>query len=168
MSDPYGIPDSMFGQVPEEFFGLLGRIVMVTSFLELRLLDLLTELDQVPQDVHAGKSGAVLIKGCRRKLSDYEPVFAEDARAVLDRVGEVLQQRNAVVHSIWPSSDPGGAYGWRPRLAGQREERTPWQPYGSIEVTGTELGGIITASVGLVGDLDRLRADAHRSRRATL
>lgn len=168
MSDPYGIPDNMFGQVPEEFFGMLGRIVMVTSFLELRVLDLLTELEQVPQEVHAGKLGAQLLDRCRQRLSDYDPAFAETAGAVLDRVREALHQRNAIVHSIWPGPSADSAYGWRPLRRGQRKEQPPWQPYTSTEVTGAQLSNIIAASAALVGDVDRLRADAHRARRATL
>ncbi len=161
VSDAYGIPDNMFGKVPEEFFGMLGRIVMVASFVELRVLDLLTELEQVPQDVHAGKPGAQLIEGCWRRLGDYDPAFAEAACAVLKRVRGVLHQRNAVVHSIWPEPGVDGAYGWRP-VRGGREPS--WQPYKSTEVTVAGLRKIIASSVALVDDLDRLRASAHGAR----
>ena len=164
VSDAYGIPDNMFGEVPEEFFAMIGRIVMVTSFLELRVLDLLTELEQTPQDVHAGKSGTDLIKGCRRRLGDYDPAFAAAAGAVLDRVRVALDQRNAVVHSIWPAPGVDSAYGWRP-VRGGREPS--WQPNKSTEVTGPGLRDIIASSAAIVDDLDQLRADAHGARRTT-
>ncbi|GIG62945.1 hypothetical protein Lfu02_73170 [Longispora fulva] len=32
--------------VPEPFYGMVGRVVMLAALLELRILDLLTELDQ--------------------------------------------------------------------------------------------------------------------------
>lgn len=33
-SDAYGIPENMFGQVPEAFYGMLRRVVIVASMLE--------------------------------------------------------------------------------------------------------------------------------------
>lgn len=52
--DDYGIPNNMFGPVPDVVFATVGRVVMVASLLEVRLLDLLTELDRASQDKHAG------------------------------------------------------------------------------------------------------------------
>ena len=48
--DDYGIPNNMFGPVPDVFFATVGRVVMVASLLEVRLLDLLTELDRASQE----------------------------------------------------------------------------------------------------------------------
>lgn len=168
VSDTCGIPDNMFGPVPEQFFGLLGRIVMVTSLLELRVLDLLTELEQIPQQVHAGRPGAELIKACRRRLGDYDPAFAEAAAAVLDRVRDALHRRNAVVHSIWPAPRAESAYGWRPLPKGQRQRASSWLPYQSLEVSAAQLRELVAGCVAMVDDLDRLRGDAYRARRATL
>ncbi|MGH3873641.1 MAG: hypothetical protein ACRDSR_19380 [Pseudonocardiaceae bacterium] len=165
MSDAYGIPDNMFGQVPETFFGMLGRIVMVTALLELRLLDLRTELERAVQDEHAGESAAQLIDGCRKRLDDYDPAFAETARAVLDRARTALDSRNAVVHSIWPAPGIDGAYGWRPVRSPKREP--PWQSLESITVNGSQLRDLIANSAGLVRDVDRLRESAPGARRST-
>jgi hypothetical protein len=90
MSDPYGIPPNMFGIVPEEFFGALGRVVMVAALLELQLLDLVTTLDQASQQTHAGKSGTELIKACRTVLDNREPSLRAVVVPVLDRADDEL------------------------------------------------------------------------------
>jgi hypothetical protein len=51
MHDRFGVPDSMFGPVPDDFYGLIGRIALVFTMLEDRLLGLLWALD----DEHAGR-----------------------------------------------------------------------------------------------------------------
>ena len=164
--DTYGIPENMFGQVPEVFFGMLGRVVMVASMLELRLLDLLTELDQARQDEHAGKSGAALIVSCRNRLDGYDPIFAASAAGVLDRARGVLDDRNAVVHSLWPHPGADSSYGWRPITRNKRD--SPGQPYGSITLNGSQLRDLIAAIAALVRDVDRLREIAAPARRSAL
>jgi hypothetical protein len=52
--DAFGIPERMFGQVPEGFFGLMGRVAMVAAVLEDRLVTLLTQLTGSHQGKYAG------------------------------------------------------------------------------------------------------------------
>ncbi len=101
--DSYAIPPNMFGNVPEEFFGALGRVVMVTALLELRLLDLVAALDHATQEEHAGKPARELIRACRALLPGQDPSLSAEALDMLDRVDDALGMRNAVVHSLWPS-----------------------------------------------------------------
>ncbi len=160
--DAYGIPDNMFGHVPEIFFARLGRVVMVASMLELRLLDLLTELDQAPQDKHAGKSAASLIEACRVLLDRYDPSFAESATGILEKAQQALRDRNAVVHSLWPDPGIDSAYGWRPIPKNRRD--SPGQPYKSITLNGLQLRHLIASTAELVHHVDRLRERATPAR----
>ncbi len=160
--DQYGIPENMFGHVPEAFYGLLGRIVMVTALLELRLLDLLTELHQVSQGVHAGKQGTALIDACHTRLDAYRDDFSHDCREVLDRARAALNFRNSVVHSLWPAPRLNDAYGWRPVRGRKRDH--PGQPYKSTPVKEDQLVRLIRDCVGITRELDRLRESAPQAR----
>jgi hypothetical protein len=104
MGDQYGVPDNMFGHVPEEFYGMVGRVVMVAAVLEMRLWDLATTLDGFDQQKHAGKSAKQLEEVCRPLLAgQQDPVLREQGDHLLVRVREALNDRNDVVHSLWPS-----------------------------------------------------------------
>lgn len=151
MSDPYGIPPNMFGIVPEELFGALGRVVMVAALLELQLLDLVTTLDQASQETHAGQSGTQLIKACRTLVDDLEPSLRAMVVPVLDRADDELAMRNAVVHSLWPSPTATYAYGWRPVTKSKR--MSPGQANVAIEVSLPELGDLIRRTVRVVEDM---------------
>ena len=161
----YGIPDKMFGPVPDVFFAMVGRVVMVVSLLEVRLLDLLTELDQAPQGKHAGKSASDLIKDCDAALDGYDPPFAQPARQTLDAARDALRERNGVVHSVWPNPSADGAYGWRPVPEKRRD--SPGQPFESITLDNRQLRDLISRSAALVREVDCLRERAAVHRLAT-
>lgn len=44
--DRWGVPSNMSGAVDEDFFGLVGRIVLVAALLEKRLYVLYSQLDR--------------------------------------------------------------------------------------------------------------------------
>lgn len=159
--DDFGIPYNMFGPVPETFFAMVGRVVMVASLLDLRLLDLLTELEQAPQDKHAGRPASGLVMDCRTLLKGYDTPFTESATRTLDLAKQALHERNAVVHSVWPNPSAEGAYGWRPVPKARRDP--PSQPYESIVLDEGMLRKMISRTVAQIHDVDRLRqcAAAH-------
>lgn len=162
--DDYGIPNNMFGPVPDVVFATVGRVVMVASLLEVRLLDLLTELDRASQDKHAGKSASELVKGCCAALDRYDTHFAQPAGQTLEGARDALRERNAVVHSVWPNPSADGAFGWRPVREKRRDPPDPTGPFESITVDARQLRDLISRSVALVRQVDRLRqrAPAHR------
>lgn len=53
MPDRFGVPDNMFGPMPEDFYSAVGRVVLIAALLEVKLVDLLNTLDRVPQTTHA-------------------------------------------------------------------------------------------------------------------
>ena len=161
------IPKNMFGLVPESFYAAIGRVVMTAALLELRLLDLLTELDQATQDHHAGQPAGDLVRRCHAGRDRYDAQFAEQLTDALTRVTDVLDRRNAVVHSVWPSPRPDAAYGWRPVRKGQRPV-APQQPYVGVQIDLEGLHALVATQVALVGELDRLRQHAPAARRTNL
>lgn len=62
--DAFGIPAGFFGAVPEEFFGVIGRIVLLAGLLEQRVLALVWTLDPTEeQHVQAGQPAARASEG---------------------------------------------------------------------------------------------------------
>jgi hypothetical protein len=162
-SDRYGIPNKTFGLVPEAFYGMVGRVAMLSALLELRLLDLRTELCRAPQDAYTGQSGTTLIGECRARLPQYEPAFADTAGVVLGAAREALLKRHEVIHSVWPEPGLDSAYGWRP--VPERRRKTPGQTYVNVTLGPGELAGFIATLVDLVHEVDGLRQAAPQARK---
>jgi hypothetical protein len=154
VSDRYGIPDNYVGQVEDDFFGIVGRIVMLASLVELKLFDLLCTLDFKPQDQHAGKPAGEMIKQCRDQLEAHEAALRDTAVALLDRVAAALEQRNSVVHSAWPNPTLDRAFGWRPGRPRRQSDDGRWTV--EIETDELKLTEVIAELVLLVDALPRL------------
>lgn len=152
MPDQYGVPDNMFGHVPEEFYGMIGRVVMVAAVLEMRLWDLATNLDGHDRQKHAGKSAKQLEEVCRPLLAEQQdPVLREQGDHLLVRVREALNDRNDVVHRLWPSTRLDEAFGWRPVRSTLRDV-----PHGStraVRKAAPDMRRLIVRLAELVGDL---------------
>jgi hypothetical protein len=119
MTDDFGVPDNFFGSAPERFYGLVGRVVLLSSLVEQCVLALTWTLDRAKtQDEHAGKSGKALLDICRLKVNSL-PELKADGGPLLDRTEAALGERHGIVHSLWPNPGRNGAYGWRP-VRGQR------------------------------------------------
>ncbi len=158
--DEYGIPSNYFGVKQEEFYGIVGRVVMLASLVELRLLYLLHALDpETGRDVHAGKPGAALIKLCRQHLSGLPTQLARDGVDLVSQVATTLEERNTVVHSLWPSPGMDKLYRWRPAPKGKRTSPTSYTV--GDETSEAELRSLIEQLARLVEDLGRLRERAH-------
>jgi hypothetical protein len=125
--DPYGIPSTRFGDVPEFFYGLLGRIAMLSALLEDRLHVLSGVLAQAPQECLAGKPGTALISACRKHLDGFGEGHRAAAEDYLARAEQALKSRHAVLHSLWPfpqqlvPDEP--ARGWRNAPPGARARK---------------------------------------------
>jgi hypothetical protein len=125
--DQYGIPGNTFGHVPEEFYGVVGRVVMLSALIENKYTDLATKLDGTAEAIHAGKSIGQLEKEFKRIDSDRAP--SPRRIEVLAEMKLVLEKRNAIVHSLWPSPTLGSASGWRaitPKKRGADGECIGW------------------------------------------
>jgi len=80
MKDRYGVPSNMFGVVPDDFYAIVGRVIMLATQVEYRVLALLWALDrQQPQDVHAGKPARELLNECRSRLHGHDQAIRDAA-----------------------------------------------------------------------------------------
>ncbi|RYU15551.1 hypothetical protein [Nocardioides iriomotensis] len=141
MTDQYGVPESMFGPVPEEFYGLVGRVVMVSTLVEDRTLMLLWALDDQPQPTHAGKPFWQLRQLIEQRLDDVASDLRAEIAAVMSRVSEAMDRRNGLVHSLWPNPSLEEAQGWR-------SKRVPNGTPGGSEIVWTP-----TSEQAMAGDL---------------
>jgi hypothetical protein len=162
--DRYGIPDLLFGAVPDEFYDLVGRVVHVSALVEQRVLELVCSLDKEHvQARHAGKPGSVLI-GIADKALDQRPALKVEGNALLKRTSDALMQRHAIVHSLWPNARTDSAWGWRPATLKQRAG-DDW-----VVITDTNvptMGELLLALVKLVEDLDQFRWSVDAAWRST-
>lgn len=109
----------MFGPISEEIFGAIGRVVAITSLVEMNAVDLITMIDGVPQTETAGKSiSAVLDERNKAK----KPALPSDVGALLAEVTDAQQERHAIAHGMWTVSLDGSTFLWRPVVESKRLE----------------------------------------------
>lgn len=109
----------MFGQVPDDFYGLIGRVALVATLLEDRVLGLLWALDNEPQATYAGLAATRLAPMIRQRVERHADALGgalvADIESALVQALGVLEDRNALVHSLWPQPTMEKAQGWRPK-----------------------------------------------------
>ncbi len=156
--DAFGVPANMLGSVPEEFYAVVGRVVMVSAIVELRLWDLAQVLDRTkPQHEYAGKSAQQMINCCGELLA--VPEFADlrdEGTALLRRIQTAFKDRNTVVHSAWPSPTLETAFAWRPVTANKRLRSDPDFTL-HLDTDEAWFRDLILRLVRLVDDLGRFR-----------
>lgn len=130
MKDQYGVPESMFGPVPEEFYGLVGRVVMLSTLVEDRMLMLLWAMDDKPQPTHAGKPFWQLQQLIEQRIDSMGRDLHAEITDVVARVAAAMDRRNGLVHSLWPNPTLEEAQGWR-------SKRVPKGTPGGSEIVWT-------------------------------
>jgi hypothetical protein len=119
MPDRFGVPELMFGPVPDDFYSLVGRIALVSTLLEDRVLGLLWALDDESQPTHAGRPASQIAAEIDARLVKHAAHLGEDLvsriRKSLEEVSAALEQRHALIHSLWPNPTAEHAEGWRSR-----------------------------------------------------
>lgn len=161
MQDRFGVPNSMFGSVPEDFYAVVGRIVLVATMVEDRTLAILWALDDATQDTHAGRSASDIRREIAAQVTRHSealgPETVGDVRNALADLAGASARRNALVHSLWPNPTAELAQGWR-------SIRQPKGPGPSSEVawTPTSLGSLKRDLVELVDLQERLMMLASR------
>jgi hypothetical protein len=152
----------MFGAVEDDFYGLVGRITLVSALLEDRLYVLYCQLARRPPDELAtttdtaanlsnlaGKPGTVIINESRKLLHRFWPDRRDEAEAFLTGSASALRGRHEIVHSLWPFSKPEPVRGWRHAPPGRRQE--PDRPVEWTSLTADQLPELLTELVLLVG-----------------
>jgi hypothetical protein len=115
--DNFGVPGNMFGPISEEMFGAIGRVVAITSLVEMNAVDLITMIDRLPQTQTAGKSISAVLN--QRKQAQKSALSA-DVVALLTEVADALDERHAVAHGLWTVSLDGSTFLWRPVVEAKR------------------------------------------------
>jgi hypothetical protein len=153
-TDAYGVPEGFFGRVPEEFYGLVGRVAMVAAIVDEKVSNLACGLHpEVMQQEYAGKPAKALRDLARAGL-ERTPDFKDRGIDLLDRTENGLRNRHALVHSVWPNPTVDSASGWRPLPRGQRsgDEWIEW-----TETSISRITEVLAELIGLVDELDQFR-----------
>ena len=158
MIDSYGIPDNMFGVLPDELPAMIGRVVMLGAVVEEKILQLAWALARVPQTQCRGKQVSDLLKICRRHIDKIDAERTERVQALLLDVEQAMRRRNDVVHSLWPAPKLGQLWGWRhaPQSALANGESVK-----EVTSSETELRQLITTLVRLVDEITNAVAMAN-------
>lgn len=156
LSDSWGIPESFFGPVSDEFYAVVGRVTMLAALLDDMMLRLAWALTDEVQSVHAGKFATELDRVCRRAVTRNSDDLRADVIAELDRVRATRHLRNAVVHSLWPNPTLESAFGWRPVKSGDDGQMTVTFP-----TTRAALEELVSSLVDEIDELDKLQQRAH-------
>ena len=114
--DDFGVPSNMFGAVPPDFDGALGRIAAVGSLLEMRFAVAVAKVLGRHPDQTAGQSVGAL----NGLLTDIE--LSQGFETLRAQAVELMGRRNEHIHSLWPSPTEIHAYGWRAVVAKHRTE----------------------------------------------
>jgi hypothetical protein len=145
--------------VSGQFYAVVGRVTMLGAFLEQRLLELLWAVDGGPQPLHAGKPVAQLMKLIDEGLVAYPESVRAGALQQLGRAKLALEDRNAIVHSLWPDPSLKIAFRWRPRTLKHRANEGEWMQ-GEF-VTRNDLRAVVGELIAVIDELTGLTQRLH-------
>ena len=160
-SDDFGVPDTLLGPLPEDFYAGVGRAVALSALLEDRIRALLQQLGDVSQASYHKVGAHDLVKHLRKECSARaaDPDWSTFSD-FLDRADAVFTYRNDLAHNLWPAQADGSLYGHRvDRASGERTH---------INTSMADLRGVIGELVSLMDGWRTLFAYAgsEASRRA--
>lgn len=122
--DEFGVPANLLGRHPDELYGLIARIVMLTALLEDRQRTLLASLTLTGEEAYASKPATKVIELLQTAGAEAAALRPEwgALTELLNRTAEHLAFRHGVVHNLWPAQPGGGVFGHR--LVARTKERT--------------------------------------------
>jgi hypothetical protein len=100
--DEFGVPFRFFGHQSEAVWGLIGRTAAVAALLEDHLVVMLQLLTLSDQTSFSKLSPTRLCELLAGEAPTDDPAW-DKWDAWLTDVGRVLEERNEVVHSLWPA-----------------------------------------------------------------
>jgi hypothetical protein len=111
--DKLGLPVSILGNHPDEFYGVIGRIVCVCAVLEEKVTTLRHTLANAQQGKFTHEPVGAQIAAARRLTRDLPHGTEQDVIAFLDEAEVAFRHRNALVHSSFPAQPDGRIWGHR-------------------------------------------------------
>jgi hypothetical protein len=121
VTDSFGVPDRLLGPHTDEFYACVGRVVTLSALLEERLRVLVRQ--QVSVTDAPAKLGRMQVSTMiRTGLAQLDAFIDEPSRSLAGkffaRAIWVMEERNHVVHNLWPAQDEGPHLGWRSARGG--------------------------------------------------
>jgi hypothetical protein len=113
-TDEFGVPVNMFGPVPKTHYEAVGRVSMVASLLDTKMLHLLWALDDNTQDAFSDRYGNELEALVRAAASSVSNRLRKEVGRMLAEAQRLRGKRNGVIHSVWPNPADEQAFAWRP------------------------------------------------------
>jgi hypothetical protein len=162
IDDKFGIPVSFFGPLDPELPELIGRVVMLSTLLELKLANFAGSIDNGTQHSYLAVNASTNMRVARARLrlygdNDVELDFVKRARPLLTQVKRALDDRNEIVHRIWPEASATRWAGWKAKRHVKTDETiwTDWADYSRIWFVE-----LVTRLIALIDDLSELVAFA--------
>ncbi|WP_020691793.1 hypothetical protein [Aeromicrobium massiliense] len=113
-TDKYGLPQGVLGPLPDDFFSCLGRVVCVSAVLEQQLEALYEQMALRGSPVGKQLPASECVQRCL-KLVEELPAYARPrVHEYLVAVEGVLDKRNSLVHSAYPTATDGTVWGHKP------------------------------------------------------
>lgn len=146
--DEFGLPITISGHHPDEFYGVTGRIVCVCAVLEEKVTTLRHTLAQAQKGKFTHEPVSAQIDAARKQARDLPEAAALKVGAFLDAAEVAFRYRNRLVHSWFPAQ-PGG------RIWGHRATRDKTVTDGTadtVETTLEELQRFLVGVAEIVSD----------------
>lgn len=159
--DNFGLPASILGQHPDDFYGAIGRVVCVCAVLEGNVTALRHTLARARQGQYTKQPISKQIDVARSLSRDLPDAAPHAISAFLDDVEKAFRRRNELVHSSFPEQPDGRLWGHRPT----REMRVTDGTADTVETSIVELQALIKALAELVQRFNQVHvvASTHRS-----
>lgn len=154
--DDYGLPASILGVHPDEFYGSIGRIVCVCAVLEHQVTALRHALANARQGQFTHQPVSTQIRVARDLAAGLPEHHAKEIVGFLDRADAAFQHRHELVHSSFPAQPDGGIWGHRPTRNKDVTDGTA----DTIQTTLEDLRAFIGKLANLVAEFTRVYAFA--------
>lgn len=112
-ADEFGLPMNILGKHPDEFYGMIGRIICVCAVLEDKVTTLRHTLAHAQQGKFTLEPVSAQIAAARPLARDLPESAAQQVDAFLDAAEVAFRYRNKLVHSSFPAQPDGRIWGHR-------------------------------------------------------
>ena len=152
--DDYGLPITILGSHPDQFYGAMGRVVCVCAVLEEKVTTLRHTLARVQQGkfTHEPVSGQIAAaRGLAKGLPEEPRREVDDFLAATEGA---FRLRNDLVHSSFPAQANGRIWGHR----ATRDKAVTDGTADTVGMTLEDLFGFVVQLADLVLGFNRVHA----------
>ncbi len=116
VTDRFGVPDHLLGPHTDEFYACVGRVVALSALLEDRLRVLVQRqvgVTDAPANLGTMQVSVLIRMGTAHMVEFIDDPTRSLAEEFFVRVLWAMDERNDIVHNLWPAHDDGPHLGWR-------------------------------------------------------